>query len=239
MPTETANEQAFVVADHPDLPSLKRAYSRAYAVSLREQYKFQVVGDVTAEQQTIITAVETGRAKDQKRGERSVIPGVKVRGESCRLKRHFTGCMRQVIGYAELQAAKDPERFVWIKAWQKTAKRGCQGEDGSYSQTTIRRCTWAFEACGIFTPAQRRRGGAVRTGWIIANHDDVALRTGGRCCLTAVPKYTISPRVQGQKLERYLDRGTYRGTLNEAPSNLPRNLPRNFEGLARGTFNSL
>jgi hypothetical protein len=253
VPQETANERTFVVSDHPDLATFKVAYSRAYAVSLRKHFGLDIVGQPTPEQEAVMRQVAAGRDSDTKRGERSVIQEVKVRGDACRLKRHFgTGCMRQIIGWAEKLASQDPERFIWIKNW-KTAKRGRDGDGGTYGKTQRKRCLWVLEGCGILTPAIRVRGGATRTGWIVARHDDVSVIDNGRCRLMAVPRgYTISPRTQGQNLKRYLDvetrgtlnpssnavhvenRGTIKGTLIEPPRDFQRDFPRDFESSAKG-----
>jgi hypothetical protein len=246
LPTETANERTFVVSDYPDLASFKAVYSRAYAASLRNRFVLEVVGQPTPKQEAVIQQVAAARDSDTKRGERSLINGgeIKVRGDSCQLKRHFkTSCMRQIIGWAEKLASQDHERFIWIKNW-KTAKRGRNGDGGTYSQTSVRRCQWALEACGIFTPATRVRGGATRTGWIVAKHDDVSVMGDGRCRLMAIPRFAISPRQHGERLDHYLqslnvenrgtldwtkgdvdveNRGTLKGTLDWTPRNSLRN----------------
>jgi hypothetical protein len=253
---EIENERAFVVSDYSDLASFKTAYSRAYAVSLRKHFDLDISGDPTQEQQAVMRQVEAARSSDTKRGGRSVIQEVKVRGDSCHLKRHFrTGCMRQILGYAELQATKDPERFIWIKDWVKTAKRGRNGDKGSYGKTQAKRCVWALEACRIFTPATRVRGGAVRTGWIVSKHDDVCVIDKGRCILLAIPRFTISPRQHGERLDHYLQRpdveirgtlnrcqnevhvenqGTLKGTLDQTPRDSLRDSPRDSGSVAKG-----
>src|SRR6185437_5187333 len=36
-------------------------------------------------------------------------------GEKCSLKRHFLGCPREVVGYLDNEAKRNPRRFVWVK----------------------------------------------------------------------------------------------------------------------------
>jgi hypothetical protein len=140
-------------------------------------------------------------------------------GKPCSPKRHFgPGCIRQIIGFAEKLADNDPDRFIWIKNWSKTAKRGRNGESGVYSVTQIKRSVWGLEACQFLVPAQKLRNGQIRTGWIVARHDDVATIDGRKCRLQAAPQFTISPRVWGQRLAKFIGaeidvRGTVQGTV--------------------------
>jgi hypothetical protein len=62
--------------------------------------------------------------------------------ESCSLKRHFSGCIRQVVGYLDLLAKNDADRVVWVKAKniQKHCKNYGKKKDGkptAYSMAMI------------------------------------------------------------------------------------------------------
>jgi len=224
MAITTPNDRLIRPSDYGDLVSLRKAYSAAYAESLRHpECQLIVIEDGTPEQKAVIASVKAERDRDAKRGERSFIPEVNTRGKPCSLKRHFgPGCMRQIIGYAEKLAAQDPERFIWVRDWQKNAKRGRNGDGGVYSATQIKRSVWALEACQFLAPAQRLRNGQLRTGWIVARHDDVAAINGRKCRLQTAPHFTISPRVWGQRLEEYIGaeievRGTVLGTVESTP----------------------
>jgi hypothetical protein len=227
----------FRPSDYGDLPSLRKAFSAAYAEFLRHPVcELIVVEDGTQDQRAVIDSVKAGRASDARRGERSYNLEVNTRGKPCSLKRHFgTGCMRQIIGYAEKLAAQDPERFIWVRDWQKTAKRGRNGDSGVFSLSQIKRSVWAFEACAFLVPARRLRNGQMRTGWIVARHDDVAAITGRKCRLSASPQFTISPRSHGQRLEQYLDgQGTVRGTVESTPRDCQRDCLRDSEIDSKG-----
>lgn len=219
----TAND--FVVADYHHLKALKKAFSRAYADALRQHSPLRVVGDPTPKQLAIIRQVLATKDADARRGERSVITThIKLRGE-CKLKRHFkSGCLRQIVGYADLLAAKDPERFIWVKDWKHCAKRGRKGEDGHYGDTSIKMCIRALENCGILTPVRRERSSATRTGWIVARHDDVCekMEIHGRCQLKAIPDFTVSSRRQGERRDRSLSaQVSFQVSLDSSPSVFP------------------
>jgi hypothetical protein len=218
--TTTTNDRLIRPSDYGDLASLRKAFSAAYAESLRHpERELIVVEGGSPEQQAVIASVKAERDRDARRGERSFILEVNTRGKPCTLKRHFgPGCIRQIIGFAEKLAVNDPDRFIWIKNWSKAAKRGRNGESGVYGSTQIKRSVWGLEACQFLVPARKLRNGLVRTGWIVARHDDVAAIDGRKCRLQAAPQFTISPRVWGQRLDEFVGgeievRGTVRGTV--------------------------
>jgi hypothetical protein len=230
----------FRPSDYGDLPSLRKAFSAAYAERLRHpERELIVVDNGTQDQRAVIDSVKAGRASDARRGERSFIAEVNTRGKPCSLKRHFgPGCMRQIIGYAEKLASQDPERFIWVRDWQKTAKRGRNGDRGVYGPSQIKRSLWGLEACEFLVPARRFRNGQRRNGWIVARHDDVAAITGRKCRLTASPQFTISPRPHGQRLEQYLDgQGTVKGTVESIPRDCLRDCLRDSEIDSKGLSN--
>src|SRR5258705_7263505 len=62
------------------------------------------------------------------------------------LKRHYRGALRQVVGYLDLLATKDPERFVWpsISDIQKHCRDYKRG--GLYSVRIVSYCKEALIA---------------------------------------------------------------------------------------------
>ena len=133
------------------------------------------------------------------RGSRSFLPDVKKPAHKpCSLKRHFIGCLRQVVGYAEKLAANDPERFVWLteKGFVQQALR--RNKKDRYKARQVRYCRQLAEQLGLFHPARRIRNGSMRLGFVVVAHNDVAVSTGSRCIL----RNTWNPkkrRVRGQK----------------------------------------
>src|ERR1700733_6361212 len=91
----------------PDLDSFRRGYAAAYSQSLRDGIPVRVAGELTADQQKVAERLQD----DARRGERSLRREVRAISR-CTFKRHFTGCMREMVGMAEKLAARDPERFT-------------------------------------------------------------------------------------------------------------------------------
>jgi hypothetical protein len=245
MATTTARDvgNVFRPSDYDDLPGLRKAFSAAYATFLRHpEYDLTVADDGTLEQRSVIDSVRASRSSDTRRGDRSFIPEVSAsfRGKPCSLKRHFgPGCLRQIIGYAEKLAANDPDRFIWVRDWKKTAKRGRAGSDGVYGATQIKRCLWWLESAQLLIPARRLRNGRTMTGWIVAAHEDVSELNDGRCRLQASSNFTISPRSRGQQLDRYVGaeseaQGTIQGTMESPLRDYPRDYGIDSEGLSNG-----
>jgi len=185
---------------HSELDRFRRDYAAAYEKSLNDGSPLSVIGELSAEQQMV-----TKRLEDiAHRGERSLRRDVRVIPKGCRLKRHFTGCLRQIVGMAEKQAAHDPDRFTWNRQW-KQAKKGRDGSKGDYGRTQKFRCQQMLEAYGIFKLARRFRNGAWRIGWDVADHSKITEAVDGWCHLN-VRRCVISPRMRGEGLEEYLTR---------------------------------
>lgn len=122
-------------------------------------------------------------------------------GKPCRSKRHFTGCLRQVIGLAEKLAANDPERFIFIKqGFIKNARKGRKGEY-AYSERQVFYALDLAEKLSILIPAERNRNG-LKSGFIVADHDAVTETDGKNCTLTVRPLASI-PRYGKQKRRAY------------------------------------
>src|ERR1700740_2202747 len=86
----------------------------------------------------------------------SIRPEVILKKQSsCSLKRHFQGCLRQYVGYVDLLAAKDPERFVW--ASERNIARHCLKYSGGkpdekpYEGRTARYCKQFLRERGIIS----------------------------------------------------------------------------------------
>jgi hypothetical protein len=137
---------------------------------------------------------------DNRLGSGNLLVAVRssFRGTPCAaLKRHFIGCERQLIGLAELMAARDPERFVWIKfrSWQKHAQK----RDGTlYSKSHIWHRLQILESLGLLLPACRYRSRAWRNGFVVTRHEDVA-RIEGEHCVLMIEKSPVSLRRPGEK----------------------------------------
>jgi hypothetical protein len=187
-----------------NIASFKARFAAAYADSLRQLGTAPAISftdELTSEQQAAIRSVIEYREHEDRRGSGNLLVAVRnaFHGKACgSLKRHFVGCERQLIGLAELMAAKDRERFVWftVKAWEKNAKK----RDGTslYSRSYIWHRLQIMESLGLLTPATRYRNRTWRKGFLVTRHEDVARIEGERCVLTIVKRH-ISPRKPGEK----------------------------------------
>jgi hypothetical protein len=119
-------------------------------------------------------------------GVRSQKIAVRLRGDTpCALKRHFKGCLRQVVGYLDMLASRDHERFVW-PGWQairEHTRNYATGKIASRSQVYF----WLdiAEQMHILTPARRNRGGCIRDGYIVLDHDAIAMQSRKGCSFSA------------------------------------------------------
>jgi hypothetical protein len=104
-------------------------------------------------------------------GAKSVQPEVRLRGKPCSLKRHFKGCLRQVIGYLDMLAAHDHERFAWCSVGniQRHARKWKTGV--TYSRWQIFFCLREAKELGVMTSAMRTRHGIPRKGFVVTSHD--------------------------------------------------------------------
>lgn len=131
-------------------------------------------------------------------GNNSLIPMRKLPrdGSPCKLKRHFKGCLRQVIGFAELMASRDPERFIWVNdAFFRHARKW---SGGYYSRRQVQRALSQAEQVGILGPAQRVRHGVRLQGFLVHDHDDISYREDGYCILP-LRQHGYAIRRKGQK----------------------------------------
>jgi hypothetical protein len=105
-------------------------------------------------------------------------------GKKHYFKSHFTGAAREVIGYYEMLAAKDPERFVWCSVADIVEHCKRYGSKKLYSKTAIERVKRAAKASGILVPANRARHGW-RSGYVFNGCQELCEKTfDGWCDLT-------------------------------------------------------
>jgi len=120
------------------------------------------------------------------RWARSICPDVQLRpNRACTLKRHFRGCLRQVIGYLDLLASRDHERFVWC-SWKNIVQHARKWRQGgrTFKHSMVFRCLDQAKELGIIETSSRIRNGCVRTGFIVKNHDVLVRQPeGARACL--------------------------------------------------------
>lgn len=174
----------------------------SHAIGRTDQPFQSVLGpEADAEFRAIMREGFEERAREEReknRGTRSFRPIVRLRdGIPCTLKKHFLGCLRQVIGLAELLAAKDPERFIWCsKSFLEHARKK---DSSKYTIRHVRQSLLTAELRGILTSTKRMRNGVLRCGFIVADHDAIA-ESEGRYCVMSLPEPTRSMRrKQGQR----------------------------------------
>lgn len=111
---------------------------------------------------------------------------------SCSLKRHFRGALREVVGYLDLIAKKDSERFVYPKvdsivaACKKYKQVDEKGKPIKYSRRIVENALEYLRAWWFISgPVFRVRDHVRRKGFIVAPHDAIARRDGATCALAA------------------------------------------------------
>ena len=97
------------------------------------------------------------------------------------LKSHFKGAAREVIGYLDGMAKKNPDRFAWPRVSNIVAH--CNRFKGAgYSQTTVERCLRALRDSGLIK--KHRRNGKI--GYIVMRHEEACrLSPDGFCELVS------------------------------------------------------
>lgn len=122
--------------------------------------------------------------KKPARGNKSFTKSPKLQdGKLCNLKRHFKLCAREVVGYLDNMAAKDPERFVW--AGVPAITRNCnlrRKEKKQYHQRQVGNALNLLRRRLVLSArVERLRGGVIRQGWILSHHDAVTVEVDGYC----------------------------------------------------------
>lgn len=145
------------------------------------------------------TLKKLSRAEKRHYGAGSLRRDVHVpKAGGCALKRHFIGVYRQVIGYAELLASRDPERFVFASA-RSYGRNARKCASGRYADRQIYLSMAVLESLGLLTPAVRVRNHVERRGFIVADHDTLATVEGSRCVLVLPGRTPVSVRARGEK----------------------------------------
>jgi len=112
-------------------------------------------------------------------------------GTPCKLKRHFKGCLREIVGYADHLASKNAERFIWAdEAFYAKARHY---RSHAYSERHVLRALEIAERFGILTCTEQEG----RKGFVVADHAANSKQEHGRCSLRL--RDFGQRRVQSQK----------------------------------------
>lgn len=104
--------------------------------------------------------------------------------ESCSLKRHYRGVLRELIGYVDYLAELDPKKERFVFAHVDALAAGCKkfANKTLYSKTAIEKGLSEFRARHIISKRLTRiRNGEEKTGFIVAPHDCLAVPGQGGC----------------------------------------------------------
>lgn len=123
--------------------------------------------------------------KDIRTFAHSFTPVVNLkRGETCSLKRHYRGALHELIGYLDLLAQKDPERFVF--AHMDTIISACSKFKSKkpFRERAIKYALAELRLRFIVSKRlMRSRFGREMEGFIVAPHDSLALQHDHQCRL--------------------------------------------------------
>ena len=113
------------------------------------------------------------------------VPEVELKkGDTCSLKRHFRGCTREVIGYLDLLAKNNPQRFAYCRVVNivKHCKR-YKGKKYSKSMVEVS-VAYLRQHWFITTEVELRVNyGIERPGFFVLPHDLLFRRAGNVCSL--------------------------------------------------------
>src|SRR6266567_1179163 len=102
--------------------------------------------------------------------------------EDCSLKRHYRGALREVIGYLDLLANNDHERFVFAEI--EAIVKGCKKYKSktAYDERIVKYALAELRARHIISKRlTRTRHGCEMLGFIVAPHVCLAERSGKQC----------------------------------------------------------
>jgi hypothetical protein len=120
---------------------------------------------------------------NSRRFAHSFVPIVSLKaGEECTLKRHHRGALREVIGFLNMLANNDQERFVFPEV--DAIVEGCKkyASKTVYDARIIKYALAELRARHIISKRLTRiRSGMERLGFIVAPHDCLAVRSGSQC----------------------------------------------------------
>jgi hypothetical protein len=114
------------------------------------------------------------------------------KSEACSLKRHFSGCARQVVSYLDILAGNDPDRFVWIRVGEivkhckNYAKKNNDGKPTNYGKSAVEKALKDLRDAGILSYPEKvqlhiRRGYTVDECFVLAPHAALTVREEDGC----------------------------------------------------------
>jgi hypothetical protein len=99
----------------------------------------------------------------------------------CNHKHHFKNVLREVIGYLELRAKDDRERFVWFSVGHLTEHCNRYERDAYKERAVKYAIAYLRRKHFISKRLERKRGGVLREGVIVTPHDALFQRTKLQC----------------------------------------------------------
>lgn len=99
----------------------------------------------------------------------------------CNHKHHFRGVLREVIGYFELHAKDDRERFVWFSIADLT-KHCNRYKSAAYQERAVKYAIAYLRRKHLISKRlERKRSGVLREGVIVTPHDALFQKTKCLC----------------------------------------------------------
>lgn len=122
------------------------------------------------------------------RDARSFKPAVALPrdGKPCRLKRHFRGVAKEVVGYLQMLAKNHPSGFCAPRIEDITAKARVyvRGQNaGTASERSVKYAICLAKEHGVVRSGDGVIFGKLRQGYYVARHDDIATSDGAACTL--------------------------------------------------------
>ena len=104
--------------------------------------------------------------------------------KKCTLKRHFRGGLREVVGFLDLLASKDPERFVWPHVSTIVAHCRKFGKKDQYNERWVQYAlAYLRSRHMISSRVTRLRNGMWHEGFIVADHDGLTDQPTKTACI--------------------------------------------------------
>jgi hypothetical protein len=106
-------------------------------------------------------------------------------GETCMLKHHYSGALRELVGLLDLWAANDPERFIPLDGGVDAIVRCCHRYKGAgYGKRAIEYALREVRERHIISDwLVRIRDGEEVSGFIMAPHDCLSVRESDTTCI--------------------------------------------------------
>lgn len=103
--------------------------------------------------------------------------------DTCELKKHYTGAMREVLGLLDRWASNDPERFI-PNSVDEIVKWCHRYKGAAYKKRQVEYILAEFRARHIISKRlTRKRDGVEVSGFIVAPHESLAIRESETCCV--------------------------------------------------------